>query len=177
MIEGTDWVNEGKFKSYFTQYYKELYYFACGYVKDTCVVEDIVSESFVKLWANKTHIQEYAIRKYLLQTVRNACIDYLRTQKEFFPVEECYTLADLDENPLDYLISREDEARVLTAIKELPQRYQETLKLRNYEKLKYSEIAQKMDISINTVKSNLREAIHILRKKLGILLLFIFFQI
>lgn len=177
MREGDDWINEGKLKSYFTQYYKELYYFACGYVKDTCVVEDIVSESFVKLWANMSHIQEFAIRRYLLQTVRNACIDYLRTQKEFFPVEECHTLADLDENPLDYLISREDESRVLTAIKELPQRYQETLNLRNFEKLKYNEIAQKMNISVNTVKSNLREAILILRKKLGILLIFIFFQI
>lgn len=177
MREGDDWINEGKFKSYFTQYYKELYYFACGFVKDTYVVEDIVSESFVKLWANMPHIQEFAIRRYLFQTVRNACIDYLRTQKEFFPVEECHTLADLDENPLDYLISREDESRVLAAIKELPQRYQETLNLRNFEKLKYNEIAQKMNISVNTVKSNLREAILILRKKLGILLIFIFFQI
>ena len=86
-------------------------------------------------------------------------------------------MADLDENPLDYLISQEDESRIITAIKELPQRYQETLKLRSFEKLKYSEIAQKMNISVNTVKSNLREAILILRKKLGILLIFIFFQI
>ena len=73
--------------------------------------------------------------------------------------------------------SQEDESRIITAIKELPQRYQETLKLRSFEKLKYSEIAQKMNISVNTVKSNLREAILILRKKLGILLIFIFFQI
>ena len=126
-------MKEERFKSFFTQYYKELYYFACGYVKDTCIVEDIVSESFVKLWANMENIQEFAVRRYL------------RTQKEFFPVEECYTLADLDENPLDYLISQEDESRIITAIKELPQRYQETLKLRSFEKLKYSEIAQKMN--------------------------------
>ena len=84
---------------------------------------------------------------------------------------------NLDENPLEYLISQEDESRITAAISELPQRYQETLKLRSFEKLKYSEIAQKMDISVNTVKSNLREAILILRKKLGILLIFIFFQI
>ena len=177
MGKSADWIKEEKFKSFFTQYYKELYYFACGYVKDTCIVEDIVSESFVKLWANMENIQELAIRIYLLQTVKNACIDYLRVQKDFFPVEECHTLADLDENPLEYLISQEDESRITAAISELPQRYQETLKLRSFEKLKYSEIAQKMDISVNTVKSNLREAILILRKKLGILLIFIFFQI
>lgn len=51
MGKSADWIKEEKFKSFFTQYYKELYYFACGYVKDTCIVEDIVSESFVKLWA------------------------------------------------------------------------------------------------------------------------------
>lgn len=177
MGESADCTDEEKFKSYFTQYYKELYYFACGYVKNTCIAEDIVSESFVKMWANMSHVQEFAIRKYLLQTVRNACIDYLRSQKDFFAIEECYTLADLGEDPLDYLITREDEIRVLTAINELPGRYRETLRLRNYEKLKYSEIAEKMDLSVNTVKSNLREAIGILRKKLGILLVFIFFQI
>ena len=177
MGKSADWIKEEKFKSFFTQYYKELYYLACGYVKDICIVEDIVSESFVKLWANMENVQELAVRRYLLQTVKNACIDHLRTQKDFSSVEECYTLADLDENPLDYLISREDESRIITAISELPQRYQETLKLRNFDKLKYSEIAQKMNISVNTVKSNLREAILILRKKLGILLIFIFFQI
>lgn len=177
MRRSANLLDEEKFRSYFNRYYKELFYFACGYVKDACIVEDIVSESFVKLWANMLNIQEFAIRRYLFQTVRNACIDHLRTQKEFFPVEECYTLADLDENPLDYLISQEDEFRILAAINELPLRYKETLNLRSFEKLKYSEIAQKMDISVNTVKSNLREAMIILKKKLGILLIFIFFHI
>ena len=176
MGESTDLTSESKFKYYFTQHSKELYYLACVYVKDTCIIEDIISDSFVKLWINMPNIKEYAIRKYLQQTVKNACIDYLRARRDIFTIEECPTLVDLDNNPLDHLISQEDEVRIVVAINELPQKYQKMLRLRVLGKLKYDEIAQEMNMPIHAVKLNLREAISILRKRLGILLVIAFFH-
>lgn len=176
MGESADLTDEIKFKYYFTQYYGELHHLACIYVKNHCIAEDILSDSFVKLWINMSNIKEYAIRKYLQQTVKNACIDYLRSRKDFFTIEECHTLTDLDKNPLDHLISQEDEVRIVVAINKLPERYQKMLRLRVLEKLKYAEIAQEMDVPVYTVKSNLREAISVLRRRLGILLVIAFFH-
>lgn len=168
----------------FKDNYKYLCYFAKGYVKDDRIVEEIVSDSFIKLWNNRNHLTRLSyVRNYLYTTVRNSCIDYYRKEKreiestaniEDSPVMY-NTLADLDEDPLDYLISKEDEAKILKAIDNLPERYKQTLMLSRFDKHSYEEIARIMNISTNTVKSNLRDAISKLRNELGDSLMLLFF--
>ena len=88
----------------------------------------------------------------------------------------CTTLADLGEDPLDYMISLETEQRLMQAIDELPARYRLTFTLSRIEGLSYDEIANAMSITKNTVKSNLRDAMTLLREKLkGLIALILLF--
>ena len=168
-------ISKTEFEQLFRQYYLILYNFAHGYVSDRMVVEEIVNDVFVRFWENRSHITIRSSPKdYLFKSTQNACFDYLRANEKrrrhtlYIDEQEivCSTLADLGENPLDYIINLETRRRINQAIDELPERYRLTFSLSRIDNLSYDEIAEKMSISKNTVKSNLRDAMAILREKL-----------
>ena len=174
--------NQSEFEQLFRQYYPKLCSIARGYVRERMLVEEIVSDVFIKFWTNRSRIIIHSsLQDYLFKSTQNACIDYLRTRPKqrsqtSYLEEElivCATLADLGENPLDYIINNETEERLWQAIEELPERYRMTFKLRRIDELSYDEIAVKMSITKNTVKSNLRDAMAILREKLKDLILLV----
>jgi RNA polymerase sigma-70 factor (ECF subfamily) len=151
-------------------------------------VEEIIDDVFVKFWNNRSQITIHSsLKDYLFKAAKNACIDYLRANQQqnqhtvYIDEQEivCTTLADLGEDPLDYIISRETEQRLMQAIDELPSRYRLTFTLSRIDGLSYDEIAETMSISKNTVKSNLRDAMALLREKLKdlIILLILFIKI
>ena len=179
-------VNKTDFEKLFRQYYPLLCRIAYGYVREHAVVEEMVNNVFIKFWNNRSNIEIHrSLKDYLFKSTQNMCIDYLRSyqkhrQRTSYIDEHkivCATLADLSENPLDYIINHETEQRITEAIDELPERYRLTFKLSRLDELSYDEIANIMSISKNTVKSNLRDAMAILRDKLKdliIMLLLIF---
>jgi len=163
------------FEQLFRRYYPILCGIAFGYIRDNVVVEEIASDVFVRYWNNRsTIVIRTSIKDYLFKSVKNACIDYMRTEKkhrrETLHIDDqtvvCNTLADLGENPLEYLIRSETEQRILKAIDELPERYRMTFILNRLDNMNYDEVAEMMGITKNTVKSNLREALALLREKL-----------
>ncbi len=167
--------DEKLLKFYFDNYYKPLCYYAMGYITDEYRIKEIVSDVFIRLWNNRANIKSQdSVYSYLIQSVKNACIDYYRsekTKKEMtLHIEEnqivCTTLADLNENPLEYIITKEQEEKIIAAIEKLPERCKMTLKFSKLDKLSYNEIASEMNISVNTVKSNLRDAISKLKAEL-----------
>jgi RNA polymerase sigma-70 factor (ECF subfamily) len=146
------------------------------------VVEEIVSDVFVRYWNKQSQIVIHSeLKDYLFKSTKNACIDYIRANQKhhaqtvYIDEQEivCATLADLGEDPLDYIINSETEHRIRQAIEELPERYRLTFKLNRIDGFSYDEVAEKMSISKNTVKSNLRDAMAILREKLKDLILFL----
>ncbi|MDR1172418.1 MAG: RNA polymerase sigma-70 factor [Bacteroidales bacterium] len=176
------------FEQLFRQYYSTLCGIARGYIRDMVIAEELVGDVFVRYWNNRPHtIIRTSLKDYLFTSVKNACIDYIRTeqkrQRKLSYIDDdhnivCTMLADLGENPLDYLISAETEQQIINAINELPGRYRQTFVLCRLDGMSYDEAAQAMGISRNTIKSNLREALTLLYKKLDNirLILLIFYR-
>ena len=163
------------FEQLFRQHYPLLCRIAQGYVRERMVVEEIVDDVFVKFWNNRSQIIIHSsLKDYLVKSTQNSCIDYIRANRKrrrntsYIDDEEivCFSLADLGENPLDYLINAETGQKIMNAIEELPERYRLTFKLNRIDGLSCDQIAKKMSISKNTVKSNLRAAMANLREKL-----------
>lgn len=163
------------FEKVFKKYYVMLCYEANEYVRDTFLAEEIVDDVFCKIWENRSTITiKTSFREYLIQSVHNKSIDQLRKGKvEEDLVDwieenktERYHLISLGETPLDYIISEELEEKIDHAIDQLPNQYRRAFTLSRRENLKYEEIAEKMDISINTVKLYLKKALSILRENL-----------
>ena len=123
------------------------------------LVEDIVQDVFIKIWENNLRISNgVSLDSYLYVAVRNGCVSYIRRVK---PSEGLEVIAEreVEETLL------EDWKFVWDAVEELPERCRLVLKLVVLEDMKYAEVAERLDISINTVKGQMKIAYRELRKK------------
>lgn len=103
------------------------------------------------------------MKAYLYMMVRNRCYDLLKKEGQS---DGNLLLSDLEDN-----ISDEEceecsliEARLWTAIDSLPERCREVFLLSKRDGLKYKEIADKLNISTNTVENQISKALKILKE-------------
>jgi RNA polymerase sigma factor (sigma-70 family) len=73
---------EEGFTYFFNAYYKPLYFFAFSYLKDEAASEDIVSESFIKVWSKREKFErEGGVKSYLYKCVYTGCMKEMRSEK------------------------------------------------------------------------------------------------
>jgi RNA polymerase sigma-70 factor (ECF subfamily) len=158
------------FAEIYNRYWPILYRHALKMLKNHDESEDVVQDVFVKLWKIANQLDEnISIGAYLYAATRNGILNifsrsmvkdnYLAEIRSF--MKEGYEIADhrVRENILAHLIESE--------IKKLPSRMREVFELKRKHNLSYKEIAEKMDISELTVKTQMNKAISTLRTKFG----------
>jgi len=136
--------------------------------------EDIVQSVFVKLWENKHSLKSESIRFFLLNSVKNSCIDLSRKKE----TQEKYTQRQISQDSDygdDFWAENELKEMIETAIGKLPPKCREIFKLSRYEGLKSDEIARKLQISQRTVETQITKALKILRNDLKDYLFQLFF--
>lgn len=137
----------------FKKSYKPLCLYALHYLGgDLNSAEDVVQDCFVKLWEHEPKNQE----AYLYTAVRNACIDILRKS----------TLnTDIEPSDLESIITDDEaklrsqkEARLWTAIDNLPEKCRRIFLMSKRDGMKYREIAEELCISEKTVEHQISKA-------------------
>ncbi|SMO74879.1 RNA polymerase sigma-70 factor [Solitalea koreensis] len=159
---------EERFKTLFHQHFKRLCQFSFNIVKDEDVAKDIVQELFMKLWnlSNSDKLEE-KFEPYAYTAVKNLSLNYLRTRETYhkyqdqltedtFSFDPFHEQATLNQKELFYI-------KLLAAIDKLPEQRRKIFLLSNVDGLKYSEIADQLGISINTVKTQIKLAYQFLR--------------
>jgi RNA polymerase sigma factor (sigma-70 family) len=70
------------FSEIFSAYYKDLVMFAFSITKEMASSEEIVQETFVKLWEDHKKLEvKTSLKSFLLKSVQNRCIDWHRHKK------------------------------------------------------------------------------------------------
>ncbi len=151
--------------------YKALVYFADQLVRNNLLSEDIVSETFTKLWVLRLNFDNVpSIRSFLYVTVRNACYDHLRSQEIHTRIhkEILYTSDYVHEmNRDDYdMMYAEYIQQLYVQVRELPDRCQEVFRLYFFDRLSTREIAQALNISEQTVRNQKTKAVAMLKSAL-----------
>lgn len=155
--------NEKVFKTFFDKHYKELVVYANGYLFDKDSSEDIVQEIFIYIWENAYKLNiETSLKSYLYAMVRNKCLNYLKSIK----LTDSFELLDFNINLITEHVfnstTEEDKKivyhQILKIIDTLPEKMQQVVKLKFLHNYKYSEIASELDVSVNTVKTQLKRA-------------------
>ena len=155
--EGTD------ISTLFRQLYRGLCLYALHYVGGTEEAEDIVMDCFLRFHDRQCHGEHFTSPKsYLYMMVRNASIDHAKRNGAAIVTSD---LPDIPDEDLDEAMVRsEQEARLWSAIDQLPQGCRNILLLSKRDGLKNREIAEHLSISIKTVEAQLTKAFKALSK-------------
>ncbi|AHN22379.1 sigma-70 family RNA polymerase sigma factor [Lysinibacillus varians] len=144
------------------EYGDELVRLAFSYVKDTEIAKDMVQNTFIKCYKNvDTFRYDAHIKTWLYRITINECKDYLKSwhfkmvQVKSFIHETAKSIYPSTEKTV---IDKYNNEELKDTIFSLPKVYREVVYLYYYESLKTDEIAEVLDIPMNTVKTRLRRA-------------------
>lgn len=153
------------FELLFRKYYEQLCQWAHQYLQDVDSSEEVVQDLFYNIWTNRDHIEfRVSVKSYLYKAVSNNCKMMLRKQKRHAEIER--SLAndqDPFEDPSDLLEEEELRKIVDRTLESLPPRSAAIFRMSRFEGRKYSEIAEKMNISVKTVEANMSRALALFR--------------
>jgi RNA polymerase sigma-70 factor, ECF subfamily len=159
----------GQFESLFRSSYVSLVRYAKTLIKDHDSAEEIVQDLFYRLWQDKEKLNiESSLNGYLFRSVHNKCLHFIEHNKvvERYAEEMSFRQPDKQESPSDILQYRELQARISRILQRLPERCGQVFYLSRFEGLKYTEIAEKLSVSVKTVESNMGRALKEFRKEL-----------
>lgn len=151
----------------FEDYYKSLVSWANTFLNDLGVAEDIVQEFFIALWNQEIHreLKPETLSSFLRVLVRNRCYNQLGKRdifSRFVSVERIDCMFEEYDDSRDQVV-----ARIMSEIALLPPRSQEILNYVFVEGLKYQEVANRLGISVSTVKTLLGISVRKLRERMG----------
>lgn len=160
------------FSKLFSMYYKRLTSFAYSITKSHEAAEEIVEDIFLKLWTNRktiSSIQNPSV--YLYVSVKNRSLNKLADKaREFIiaPFDDIDPyLEAIHQDPYTMMITDEMLRRVNDAINQLPPRCKMIFKLIREDGLKYKEVAEILNISINTIDAQMAIAVKRICEAIG----------
>jgi RNA polymerase sigma-70 factor (ECF subfamily) len=141
------------------------------------LAETIVGDVILYLWEKRETIEiQSSLRAYLIKAVRNKCLNYQQLQyvvketrfpehEELLDAEGNYLISD--SQPLAALLEKELEIEIEKSINSLSDECRKVFELSRFEQLKYEDIAEELNISVNTVKYHIKNALSKLRADLS----------
>ncbi|WP_205512429.1 RNA polymerase sigma-70 factor [Longitalea arenae] len=160
------------FEFFFKQHFAAL----CSWCQhkygfDTDIAKEVVHTAFIKLWKNRAALPpEMAVKAFLHKVINNTSLDIIRHAK----VRERFEQYVLRRNeragantPQENYDAKKLRIDIDNAVSELPGQMRTIFELSRYEGLKYAEIARQLNVSVNTVETQMGRALKKLRVKLA----------
>ncbi len=154
------------FEQLFKKHYVSLCLYALKYLKNESLAEEIVQDVFYKIWEKHSFITiNISLKSYLYTAVRNRCLQQINHQKIINTYNK-YTENSTEKKingPHEELIFKETSEIINDVLESLPKRCSETFKMSRFEGLKYSEIADRLSVSVKTVEADISKALKLFR--------------
>jgi len=155
------------FYNIYERYCNRLYGFVLRYIKSEADAEGIVQEVFIKIWESRYKLDIYSsFESYLFTITYNATISVLRKKaSEQKYLDHLKSIQQIQKAPdlIDELQFNELNEQLKNLLKELTPRQKEIFQLSREQGLNHDEIAQKLNISKNTVKKHMVNTLSFLR--------------
>lgn len=168
IIQGINTGDKQAFKKVFEEYFNALCAFSYKYIADQSETKDIVQDVFISCWEhNKEFDHINSIKSFLYTSARNKCLNHLKHKvvKQKYEAALIYEL-ESEQFFTNRIIEEEAFNQLYAEIKDLPESAQNIMLLA-LKGLKNREIAEKLDISENTVKTHKKIAYAKLKTKLN----------
>ena len=153
-----------QFERIYAENYTRLYYFALNIIGDREASKDILNDVFAAVWKGFERLDKTKINTYLLSSVRNRAVDYLRhnIQRAKYDEEYIHTAS------IYYTEYSEDKERIVEKMmSHLCPPTDKILELCYLQQKKYAEVAEMLGISTSSVKKHIIKALRTLRELYG----------
>ncbi|WP_457615565.1 RNA polymerase sigma factor [Lutibacter sp.] len=154
---------EGVFKTY-AKDLKRFLYFKFG---DMEASEDVLQDTFVKLWDNCSNVTFDKVKSYLFTIANNLFLNIKKHEQVVRKHQSTLVHDSTNESPEFLLLEKEFQVKLELAIEGLSEKQREVFLLNRIEKKKYKEIAEQLGISVKAVEKRMHGALLILREKVG----------
>jgi RNA polymerase sigma-70 factor (ECF subfamily) len=159
----------GQFESLFRSSYTSLVRYAKTIIKDHDTAEEIVQDLFVKLWQDRQKLTiEISLNGYLFRSVHNRCLHWLDHSRVVDRHAKEMAAGEMQnaQSPVEIIQYNELQLKIADILEKLPVRCGKIFCMNRFEGLKYSEIAEKLSVSVKTVEANMGRALKEFRKAL-----------
>jgi RNA polymerase sigma-70 factor, ECF subfamily len=166
--------DEKAFEYLFKSYYSLLCGYAYDLLKNDEMAEEAVQETMIRIWENRMKLDiKTSVKAYLYRSVHNHCVNvinrikiekkhsgrYHEDMKQDLKVDNInYPQIDLVPHIYDGI-----EKDIEAAIQSLPEQCRKIFNMSRFDRMTYKEIATELNISVNTVKTQLRRALEKIR--------------
>ena len=153
----------------FSYYSPRLSQFAYSIVKIKEAAAEIVDDVFIKLWKQRESAASIAnIRVYLYVAVKNSSLNYL-SSKAHRQITEPFNHFDItlsrEQAPDERMISAELQEKIRSAVESLPPRCKMIFKLVREDGLRYRDVAEILNLTVNTVDAQMVIAVKRISEK------------
>lgn len=163
--------DEKAFSMLYDNYYVYLNSIALFYVFDQDIANEIVNDVFINIWKKRSDLV-FPIHSYLVTSVKNGCLNSIRSKKinekvlskhkvQMLQYQEEYILSNPE--PMKYVEAKEIEKQVIAAVEQLPERCRQIFEKYIFSAQSPEEIATDLTLSVSTVRVQIKNATDKLR--------------
>ena len=160
-------LNLSEFELLFDQHFESIKHYVYYKTGNTLVSEDIVQETFIKLWERKSEINTETVSSLLYTIAANLAKNHIKHEHVVFNFANKQTLHSYAETPQQVLEEQEFKNKLEMAIGSLSEAHRTTFLMNRIEQITFAEIAIRLEISIKTVEKRMSVATKQLYEALG----------
>nr|WP_321236884.1 RNA polymerase sigma-70 factor [uncultured Psychroserpens sp.] len=155
------------FEIIYNTYAKDLRRFIFYKTQDVDQAEDILQETFIKLWDNCDKVNADKVKSYLYTIASNTFLNIVKHNKVVQKHQENLVSHQTNESPEFIMLEKEFMDKLERTINGLPEKQKEVFLLNRIEKKKYKDIARQLDISVKAVEKRMHLALLVIRRDIG----------
>ena len=162
--------NQLAFSIVYKTYAAQTFSLAFKYLLNKELAEDAVQNLFLKLWLKKEEIDETKpINRYLFTMLKNDLLNTLRdSKKNIYLLEDCLSMVlELEDNSQNENLKQEQMNIIQQALEQLSPQRRKVFEMKVWGKYSNQEIADKLNLSINTIKFQYSQSLKQIRATVG----------
>ncbi|WP_430974406.1 RNA polymerase sigma factor [Sunxiuqinia rutila] len=156
----------------FRLYFSDLLAYGMKFIPSDDSVKDHIQNLFVRLWEKRTQLRPVGnVKVYLLISLKHDLLQSLKAEQPKKKLEEIMDAGWFEISVEDFMVEREQEAelsqKVVSCLEQLTSRQREVIYLRFYHNFDFPNIAEIMEMNIQSVRNLLFRTLEKIRKEVG----------
>lgn len=165
VFRSKDEFTETDFKLAFDNYQEQIKNYVYYKSRNLALAEDLVQEVFITLWTKRASIKKDTLLSYLYKIANNLFLNEIKHRKVVSDYEFNYDGSGITNQDPEYLLEeKEFEKKLFSIINSIPEKSKTVFLMNRIDKLSYTDIAERLNISSKAVEKRMQKALSIVRQ-------------